>query len=290
MSEPAEERQPRKMLIADDDPAILGLLVDHCMQLGFQVETAMNGVQLLVKARQSHPDILVVDVKMPALDGLSVCARMLDSSRKPPAVIVITGADDPETVERCERLGIFLRRKGPSFWTSFEAALAEIFPDMAHEMEEIPAPPPNVETLQRPLVLVVDDDPGFERFLAGRLAKYGVDTIYARGATQACRMASRENPSVIIADNYMPDGDALFLLHRLRAAPATAAIPVFVVSARKLNDLEEQALKRDIHGRPGALHVFRKSFDTEMLFDALRKFCSFKSTTPPRPRAESEGW
>jgi len=254
--------------------------------MGFQVDTAMNDVQLLVKARQNHPDILVADVNMPALDGLSVCARMLDSARKPLAVIVITGANDAETIERCERLGIFVGLKGPGFWTSFEAALAKIYPDITHKMEEAPAPP----SAERPLVLVVDEDPDFERFLATRLAKHGVDTIYAPGATQACRMASREKPNVIIADNYMPDGDAQFFLNRLRATPATAAIPVFVISARKLNALEEQALKREISGRPGALHVFRKSFETDALFDALRKFCSFKKTAAPRPCTEIEGW
>lgn len=167
--------------------------------------------------------------------------------------------------------------------------MAKIYPDMAHKMEETPAPP-SAELARRPLVLVVDDDPDFERFLASRLAKYGVDTIYAPGATQACRMAGKERPNVIIADNYMPDGDALFLLNRLRATPATAAIPVFVISARKLNALEEQALMREIFRRPGALHVFRKSFETDALFDALRKFCSFKKTAAPRPCTEIEGW
>jgi len=56
MTDIAEQRpRPRKMLIADDDPAILRLLADRCARMGFQVETAMNGVQLLVKVRHNHP-------------------------------------------------------------------------------------------------------------------------------------------------------------------------------------------------------------------------------------------
>jgi CheY-like chemotaxis protein len=277
MGDTAEIRQPRrKMLIADDDPAILRLLADRCGKLGFQVETAMNGAQLLVKARNNHPDILIVDVKMPLLDGLSVCTRLLDPGRKPLEVVVVTGSSDPETPERCESLGTFFGRKGPDFWKSIEAALSEIYPDLACKTEGAPMAPPDTTVPLRPRVLVVDDDPDIGTFFSSRLDKYGVDTLYAHDATQALRTAARAKPSAIICDNQMPDGDAQFLLHRLRASAATAGIPVFVISARKLDELTEQTLRREIGRRPGAMGIFRKSFDTGELFAALQKFCGFE--------------
>ncbi len=267
---------PRKMLIADDDPAIVRLLADRCMKMGFKVETAMNGVQLLVKALRSHPDILIVDVNMPELDGLSVCVRLLDPSRKPFEVIVVTGSSDPETVERCESLGMFYARKGPEFWKGIETAITEIYPDMVVAMSEMEIVPAGEEVHERPRVLVVDDDPAIETFFASRLGKYGVDTLYAPDAMHGYRVAAREKPSVIICDNFMPDGDAQFLLYRLRATPATADIPLFVISGSKLDELTEQSLKREIGGKPGAHRVFRKSFDTRELFEALQKYCSFE--------------
>jgi CheY-like chemotaxis protein len=289
MNEPAEQlQQPRQMLIADDDPAVLRLLADRCTKLGFKVETAMNGVQLLVKARHNHPDILVVDVNMPALDGLSVCVSLLEPGRKPVEVIVMTGGGEADTMERCDSLGTFFVRKGPEFWDHLKAALVEIYPDLVDKIDGIP-PAAGAEVHVRPRVLVVDDDPDFERFLASRLAKCGVDTLYAPDATQALRVAAREKPSVIISDNFMPDGGAQYLLFRLRATPATAAIPVFVISGRKLNALDEQTLKRDISGSPGALQVFPKSFETDALFEALRKFCSFNKMPAARPGPQSEG-
>jgi CheY-like chemotaxis protein len=290
MNELAEQaRRPRQMLIADDDPAILRLLADRCARLGFKVETAMNGVQLLVKARHNHPDILIVDVNMPALDGLSVCVSLLDPGRKAVEVIVMTGGGAAEMAERCDSLGTFFARKGPDFWNEIKTALIEIYPDLAHKIEEIPAAAPGAEVHARPRVLVVDDDPDFERFLASRLGKCGIDTLYAPDATQALRVAGKEKPSVIITDNFMPDGGAQYLLYRLRATPATAAIPVVVISARKLSALDEQTLKREISGYPGALRVLRKSYETEELFEALRKFCGFNRTHPARPAAQTGG-
>ena len=85
----------------------------------------------------------------------------------------------------------------------------------------------------------------------------------------------KEKPTVIITDNFMPNGDAQYLLHRLRSAPATENIPVFVISGRVLNEATEQILRREISGHPGAAKIFKKSFDTSELFGALQKFCSF---------------
>lgn len=265
-----------KMLIADDDPAIVRLLADRCVKMGFKVETATNGVQLLVKARRSQPDIVIVDVNMPELDGLSVCTRLLDPGNKPLEVVVVTGSNDPETAERCQSLGMFYGYKGPDFWNSVEGALAEIYPDLAARIGALESTAADAGVPQRPRVLLVDDDPDIEKFLATRLSKFGIDTLYAPDAVQGFRVACKEKPTVIITDNFMPDGDAQFLLYRLRSTPLTENIPVFVISARKISDLTEQTLKRSIGGRSGALQVFTKSFDTQELFKALQHYCGFE--------------
>ncbi len=265
-----------KLLIADDDPAIVRLLADRCVKMGFKVETATNGVQLLVKARRNPPDIVIVDVNMPELDGLSVCAHLLDPGNKSLEVVVVTGSNDPETVERCQSLGMFYGYKGPDFWNSVEGALAEIYPDMAAKIGELESTAADPDVPQRPRVLVVDDDPDIETFFTSRLDKCGIDTLYAPDAVQGFRIACREKPTVIITDNFMPDGDAQFLLYRLRSTPETENIPVFVISARKLSDLTEQTLKREIGSRPGSPQVFTKSFDTKELFTALQRYCGFE--------------
>ena len=271
----ARDKVP-KMLIADDDPAIVRLLADRCVKMGFKVETATNGMQLLIKARRSHPDIMIVDVNMPEMDGLTVCSRLLDPGSKAVEVVVVTGSTDPETAERCESLGMFYGRKGPDFWKSVEGALAEIYPGMANKIDNLESLSTEPDVPQRPRVLVVDDDPDIETFLASRLGKYGVDTLYAPNAVQGYRIACREKPTVVISDNFMPDGDAQYLLYRLRSTPATENIPVFVISGRRLTELTEQALRREICGRPGALRIFTKSFDTDELFEALQKYCGFE--------------
>jgi len=63
--------------------------------------------------------------------------RLLDPSKKPLDVIVVTGSRETETVERCEGFGAFYVRKGPEFWRGLETALAETFPRMADRIGEL---------------------------------------------------------------------------------------------------------------------------------------------------------
>jgi DNA-binding response OmpR family regulator len=271
----------QRMLIADDDPSIVTLLADHCARMGFDVDTACNGIQAFLKTRRAKPDILVIDVNMPEVDGLSVCAHLLDLDRMPAKVIVITGSRDLDTRERCEGLGAYYARKGPNFWGDLEAALAEIHPRMAGGIRQSGTLAPAPAVRERPWVLLIDDDNDINRFLTSRLEKCGLDVKYASDARQGFRMACRDEPAVIVTDYFMPNGDAQYLLTRLRTTAATARIPVIVLSGRQLNEVAKQSLKREICGHPGAAQILKKSPDTHALFEALKKFCGFEREHPP---------
>jgi CheY-like chemotaxis protein len=271
---------PPRMLIADDDPSIVRLLADYCARMGFDVDTAPNGIQALLRASRFKPDILVIDVNMPEVDGLSVCAHLLDSDRAPVNVIVITGSRNPDTLERCEGFGAYYARKGPNFWRDLQAALAEIHPRMAGRIRESNTHTPAPTVRERPRVLLVDDDNDINRFLSSRLEKCGLDVQYASNAQQGFRMACRDEPAVIVTDYFMPNGDAQYLLTRLRTTVATENIPVIVLSGRKLNEVTEQSLRREICGHPGATQILRKSQDTRALFEALKSFCGFERDHP----------
>jgi CheY-like chemotaxis protein len=133
------------------------------------------------------------------------------------------------------------------------------------------------EVHEWPRVLVVDDETAIHEFFASRLGKFGIDTLYAPDAVHGFRIACKENPSVIITGNFIPNGDARYLLHRLRSTSATENIPVFVISGKPIDEVTEQTLRREIGGWSGAAQIFTKSFDTEALFSALKKFSAFET-------------
>jgi CheY-like chemotaxis protein len=273
--ESSYNKRPR-MLIADDDPAIVRMLADRCAGLGFEVETATNGLQALIKANRSHPDIMIIDVNMPEADGLTVCARLLDSSKKSLNVVVVTGSRETETIERCHGFGAFYVRKGPEFWNSLGNALTETFPGMAGKLKGLSGRTGAADIRARSRVLIIDEDFSIKHFLFSRLEKCGVELLFASNIPQGFRMACRDAPSVIISDYFLPNGGIPYLLSRLRTTPATENIPVFVLTERDLDQMTRDSLMREVAGKPGAARVLRKSLDTDELFGALQKLCGFE--------------
>jgi CheY-like chemotaxis protein len=270
-----------KMLIADDDPAIVRLLAERCKSVGFEVETATNGIQALLKANRSHPDIMIIDVNMPEADGLTVCARLLDPSKRPLDVVVVTGSRETETLERCQGFGAFYVRKGPKFWSGLGAALTAIFPLMADRFREL-RQREGAEMRERPRALVIDDDVAIEQLLSSRLDKCGVELLFASDIALGYRMACREAPSVIVSDYFLPNGGIPYLLARLRTTPDTWDIPVLVLTGRNLDEITVQSLMREVCGKPGVAQIFKKSLDTGELFGALQKLCGFEYSRVPR--------
>ncbi len=68
----------RRVLIADDDPAVVRALSVRCKKLGLEVETAANGLQAILKAQRNPPRLLILDIKMPEADGFRVCEWLLE--------------------------------------------------------------------------------------------------------------------------------------------------------------------------------------------------------------------
>lgn len=63
----------KKILVVDDDSEIVELVSFSLKQAGYSIGTAFNGMDAIKKARSLEPDLIVLDVMMPELDGLAVC-------------------------------------------------------------------------------------------------------------------------------------------------------------------------------------------------------------------------
>jgi len=266
-----------KILIADDDPCVLRAVADRCTRMGFDVETATSGLQALIKASQHQPDVLVIDVHMPEVDGLSVLAYLRDIAKKSLHVMVVTGNPGQEIVERCEGFEASCIHKGRNFWNEFEARLTEIYPKGAVAIKQSGMISEKVAVKERPRVLLVDDDISVKKFFFRRFEKLGAELLYAADGVRGFWMARREQPTVIVSDYCMPNGNAEYLLTRLRQVPETMNIPVIVLSGRRLNDAVKHGLRQEISGQPGALRILQKSRDVRELFEALQRLCGFSS-------------
>ena len=84
-----------KLLVVDDEPNILDLLATSLRFAGFEVVTAANGREALEKAESESPDLAVLDVMLPDMDGFTVTRKLRNSGRHFP-VLFLTAKDDTE--------------------------------------------------------------------------------------------------------------------------------------------------------------------------------------------------
>ncbi len=81
------------ILIADDNRQIVSILEEYAKKEGFNVTTAFEGTDALVKARASSFDIILLDVMMPGMDGFEVCRQIRKESSVPIIMITARGED-----------------------------------------------------------------------------------------------------------------------------------------------------------------------------------------------------
>jgi two-component system, OmpR family, response regulator MprA len=81
-----------RVLVVDDDPPLRRMLQRTLIAEGFEVSTAPDGGAALVAAEKAAPDVIVLDVAMPGLDGLAVCRR-LRGKGLPTPILMLTARD-----------------------------------------------------------------------------------------------------------------------------------------------------------------------------------------------------
>jgi DNA-binding response OmpR family regulator len=77
-----------RILVVDDEPDVLDLVTYNLGQAGFQTETAADGAEALRMARSSIPDLILLDLMLPEMDGLEVC-KLLRRDAKTSAIPII---------------------------------------------------------------------------------------------------------------------------------------------------------------------------------------------------------
>ncbi len=81
-----------RVLVADDDPDIRSLLRDYLRAEGYEIAEAADGAAALAAFRNTAPDLVILDVMMPGMDGMEVCRRIREISAVP--IMFLTGRDD----------------------------------------------------------------------------------------------------------------------------------------------------------------------------------------------------
>jgi diguanylate cyclase (GGDEF)-like protein len=106
IGEPTVSRARPLVLVADDDETMRLLIRASLEKAGFEVEEAKRGMEALAVFDRTHPDVVLLDVVMPEMDGFATCRRLRqlpDGEHVP--VLMVTALDDAESIDRAYDVG-----------------------------------------------------------------------------------------------------------------------------------------------------------------------------------------
>ena len=103
----AMAQNDKRILVADDDPVILRLIQVNLELEGYQVLTANNGEEALEQATAEKPDLVILDIMMPRLDGYQTCERLKaeDTTKDIPVVFLSAKAQQAD-IEKGKSYGV----------------------------------------------------------------------------------------------------------------------------------------------------------------------------------------
>jgi diguanylate cyclase (GGDEF)-like protein len=121
MTDRSRDARPPRALVVDDDPVIRLLAGQALEGVGFAIDEAESGREAIERARRAPPDLVVLDLVMPGLDGFDTCLelRALREMKEVP-ILVTTGLTDAATIDRAYESGASEFINKPMDWLLFQ--------------------------------------------------------------------------------------------------------------------------------------------------------------------------
>ena len=231
-----------RILIVDDVPANTRLLEAKLAAEYYQVTSARDGFEALTAAREWQPDLILLDVMMPGMDGYECCRQLKDDivTLHIPVVMVTAlgepgerlhgleaGADDfltkpvdHETLMARVRSLVRLKRLLDEWRARGDTARA-----LGLSTDRLLIP-----SITGARALVIDDWDESAHSIQDALAEDGVVPAYARSGVEAISMTTAGNFDLLVINLSLGDEDPLKLISILRAANATHETPLLLVA------------------------------------------------------------
>lgn len=121
-----DPRHAPRVLVVDDDPSLRVLMHETLAKAGFDVTEAATGEEGVEQSRELSPDLVLLDINMPQMDGITACRAMREQSDRDFAIIMVAGVNDVESIKQAYAAGAtdFILR--PLNWPLFQRRLDSV--------------------------------------------------------------------------------------------------------------------------------------------------------------------
>ena len=234
----SENNQNVKILIIEDEESLVDLLSAKLRKEGYQVDSAANGKEGLEKIRSIKPNLILLDIVMPKVDGYEVLEKMNEEKISTP-VIIISNSGQPVEIEKTKKLGAVDHLIKTAF--SPLDVLNKVRDcldnggrpkDVSDERVLEPKEDLSAHKKLGIKVLLVEDDSFLREICSKKMAKEGYTVHEAMDGEQALAGFEKIRPDIILLDIILPAIDGFQILSQIRghSDAELAKTPVIMLS------------------------------------------------------------
>ncbi len=238
---PTSSKDAPTVLLVDDDIKQSKVTMLYLEEAGLNVVYAQDGEQGIALLRQLQPQLVILDLLMPKMDGLS----FLEAKSR---------------IKSCFHIPVFILSAVPEKFgkvsVKAEAVVSKPLSkrDFLTVLSSFPDPH-HAEHLSQQKILVIDDDPATSKIISNYIDKDKYRLLSAFDGKSGIEIAEIEQPDIIILDLVMPEMSGFDVLQKLRASPTLQHLHVIILTSKELtveefaklhNQVEQAVAKQDL--------------------------------------------
>ncbi len=262
-----------KILIIEDEQSLVDLLLTKLKKEGYEVSFAYDGEEGYKMINKWHPDLILLDIVMPKMDGYEVLEKLNEDKNKTP-VIIISNSGQPVEIEKTRKLGAV----DHLIKTEFNPVdvLQKVRNYLDGEGDESKDKTKTILEAKedkgvRQLgikVLLVEDDSFLREICSKKLLKEGLTVYEAIDGEQALNSIDKVKPDIILLDIILPAIDGFQILHQIRSHKDKKVANTPVIMLSNLGQEDDIKKAKDMGAND---YLVKAHFTTEEIVNKIKK-------------------
>jgi len=269
-----------KILIIEDEEQLVDLINLNMKKAGYDVDFAYNGEDGLEKVRSWQPDLVLLDIVMPKMDGYEVLEKLHEEESKIP-VVIISNSGQPVEIEKTKKLGAVdhlikteftpqdvLQKVKQNLSAKTETNTEESGEEKEDKEEEESINPIQADEMKdrQTKVLLVEDDRFLREICGRKLTQEGYTVYPAIDGEKALANLEKIKPDIVLLDIILPAINGFEVLEKLKAHNDSKIAQVPVIMLSNLGQEEDIEKAKNM----GAVdYLVKAHFTTEEIISKL---------------------
>jgi DNA-binding response OmpR family regulator len=265
----------KKILIIEDEEVLIQLISAKLKKAGYKVETASDGEEGLDKIKNFSPDLILLDIVMPKVNGYEVLEQMQKGQIKIP-VIIISNSGQAVEIEKTEKLGAVDFLVKANFnpedvlnKVNNYLSIDQNKKDTVLEPSKIIKPEKNEKVQQLNIkIFLVEDDSFLSDICGKKLVNEGYEVYTAVDGKEALDGIIANKPDLVLLDIILPSMDGFQVLSAVRSNQdeTVAKVPIIMLS----NLGQEEDVKKAMDAGAND-YLIKAHFTTEEIVQKIRE-------------------